>query len=89
MDAGRLLLLAGLILAPPLAWSFGVIVYERRRRARLRAGRPSVADVINRVNGENLSSGDAGQDANHDPGARVPCGWHWPSRDPDEGQPGR
>jgi hypothetical protein len=74
---------AALILAPPLAWSVVVIVYSHRRRARLRAGRPSVAEVIERVTRDRRSQ-DAGRITAEDEQAEgLPPGWHWPTRDPD------
>jgi hypothetical protein len=83
MDIGRLLLCAGVILAPPLAWSVVVIVYTHRRRARLRAGRVPVAEVIERVSRDRRSQ-DAGRTAPEDEQAEeLPPGWHWPTRDPD------
>jgi hypothetical protein len=85
MDIGRLLLCAGVILAPPLAWSVVVIVYTHRRRARLRAGRVPVAEVIERVTRDRRSPQDASPSPTPE-GLRaegLPPGWHWPTRDPD------
>ncbi len=82
MDFGRLVLAFGLILAPPLAYSVFLVVYNHHRRARRDTSRPTVAEVIDRATRENRSSGDAGQAAEIPP--RLPPGWHWPARDCDD-----
>jgi hypothetical protein len=92
VDVGRLVLCAVLILAPVLAWAAGTIVYERQRRARHSADRPTVAGVSARSTNAPAKAPEdihehresVGQPAPPEPQvSRLPRGWQWPSRDPD------
>jgi hypothetical protein len=85
VDSGGLLLCAGLILAPPLAWTIGIIIYNHHRRAHKAAGRPRVADITARLAAETHADDQDDQlDANaKQDTSSLPSGWHWPTRDPD------
>ncbi|MEC3977185.1 hypothetical protein [Amycolatopsis sp. H20-H5] len=85
MNGGGLLLCAGLVLAPPLAWVVGIIVYNHHRCARNAAGRPRVADITARLAAETRAADQGGEPASEigqDP-STLPAGWHWPTRDRD------
>ncbi|MGW4830498.1 hypothetical protein ACWEOG_23155 [Amycolatopsis japonica] len=94
MDAGRVLVAFMVILAPPLAYGAFLAVYNaRRRRARLRSPRLTVAEVIERATRADIAdsavSGAAGQpieprlDPEPPDAAKLPRGWHWPTGNPD------
>ncbi|MGW4521061.1 hypothetical protein [Amycolatopsis sp. NPDC004378] len=86
MDTARLLLCAALILAPPAAYTVGIIIYNHRRRARLQRGRPTIADITARITAEkaNQEHRDEHTDQGAEPEpAGLPPGWHWPGRDQD------
>lgn len=79
MDTARLWLAALLILAPPAAYTVGVIIYNRRRRALRNARRPTVADIKARIAADENAAGTAKERQS----SPLPRGWHWPSRDHD------
>jgi hypothetical protein len=81
MDTARLWLAALLILAPPAAYTVGIIIYNRRRQARRDQGRPTVADIQARLTDDNDAADTGGTAEGDQP--PLPRGWHWPSRDQD------
>jgi hypothetical protein len=81
MDPARLILCALLILAPPLAYTAGIIIYSRRRRARCLSDRPTVAEINARVEAEQAGRRDHAEDVDQDEETEpptLPPGWHWP-----------
>jgi hypothetical protein len=85
MDTARLWLCALLILAPPSAYTVGVIIYTTKRRARRRRERPTVADIAARIAADNQKQ-EPGPESSPQPDATtppLPPGWHWPTRDRD------
>ncbi|SEP52439.1 hypothetical protein SAMN04489732_120102 [Amycolatopsis saalfeldensis] len=80
MDTARLWLCALLILAPPGAYTVGVIIYTAKRRARTRRGRPTVADIATRIAADNQeqTARTLQRDETEPP---LPSGWHWPDRE--------
>ena len=85
VNGAGLLLCAGLILAPPLAWTIGIIIYNHHRRARKAAGRPRVADITARLAAEAHPDDQDEEQLNEVEQApsTLPPGWHWPTRDLD------
>lgn len=88
MNAAQLWLTALLILAPPVLYTVGIIIYDTRRRARRLAGRPTAADISARIEAERQR--DQRQPSKIDPDdesepPRMPPGWHWPTHDHDIG----
>lgn len=77
------------------SWAATVYDYRRCRRARRDAQRPAVAQIAERIATETANAhqeGSAERDREGVAGqfvdvSRLPCGWHWPTRDLDRRQP--
>jgi hypothetical protein len=83
MDPARLILCALLILAPPAGYTVGIIIYNRRRRTRRDAERPTVAEIKARLATDDREQVERTEESESPP----PPGWHWPDRDPTSGNP--
>jgi hypothetical protein len=82
----RLVLVALFITGPPVAYLVILAIRARVLDKRARAWRPTVAQLVARIQAERDQSAHHGKSeppAAGDECGELPAGWHWPTRDQD------